>query len=551
MMRKVVMMRRILHVKGDVMCTMMLLVVLCVLIYAHQYMLSSGWSSPSWKLGSHGSTSSSRTLLGTNVAKVDQESPEVQSSSPEPDLPPCKPETGSKCPKANPSKANPPKASPPKGNPPKGNPLKGKPPKANSPKANALKANAPKANAPKANAPKGKPLKANAPKANPPKAKAPKGKPPKALSKPQVKSKGKSKVPQKNVVPTPGPTMAPFDFEGYLREKDKRDFKLLIDQPDKCHVTESQQDEGVTDTSTAAPYMLIAVKSVAADFEKRQVVRRTWGKEGLFRNGVSIRTVFLLGVPRNRTALPLWDRLLAYESQTFQDILLWDFEDTFFNLTLKEIHFLNWFNRSCPHVKFVFKGDADVYVNVDNILEMLRGQKPENDLFVGDVIIHAKPIRRRNSKYYVPESVYGVGLYPSYAGGGGFVMSGHTARRLSSSCQQVELFPIDDVFLGMCLQLIGVKPSRHQGFRTFGIPRPSAAPHLQTFDPCFYRELMVVHSLSAPQIWLMWNLLHDPKLSCHNRTNPTAWPFKWKDRLDPTQAAAGDYGGEQVFITHQ
>uniref|UniRef100_A0A3Q0SC03 Hexosyltransferase n=1 Tax=Amphilophus citrinellus TaxID=61819 RepID=A0A3Q0SC03_AMPCI len=352
-------------------------------------------------------------------------------------------------------------------------------------------------------------------------------KPQSRLKSPQSKSKskGKSKSRRRNAVPTkaagnPLPTMPPFDFAGYMREKDNRNFKLLIDQPEKCHIGGSG--------SNAAPYMLIAVKSIAADFDKRQVVRRTWGKEGHFENGVSIRTVFLLGVPKNHTALPLWDRLLAYESHTFKDILLWDFEDTFFNLTLKETHFLNWVNSSCPHVKFIFKGDADVYVNVENILEMLRGQEPDGDLFVGDIIINAKPIRRRTSKYYVPEFLYGGGLYPNYAGGGGFVMSGHTARRLSSACQQVELFPIDDVFLGMCLQLIGIKPSRHQGFRTFGIPRPSAAPHLQTFDPCFYRELMVVHSLRVPQIWLMWNLLHDPKLSCHNRTSQSSWPFKWR-----------------------
>lgn len=112
----------------------------------------------------------------------------------------------------------------------------------------------------------------------------------------------------------------------------------------------------------------------------------------------------------------------------------------------------------------------------------------------------------------------------------------------------MELFPIDDVFLGMCLQVIGVKPSRHQGFRTFGIPRPSAAPHLQTFDPCFYKELMVVHSLNVPQIWLMWNLLHDPKLSCHNRTSPTSWPFRWRGRRG--EAEATDYGQKEVFVTH-
>ncbi|XP_026221005.1 UDP-GlcNAc:betaGal beta-1,3-N-acetylglucosaminyltransferase 9 isoform X2 [Anabas testudineus] len=473
MLRKMVTLRRILHAKGDVMCTLVLLLLFCLLLYARQVVVSSGWDRPVWKLEVHSSTSSSRTLLETNRAKVGQESPGYPSSSSEPHLPPCKPKSNSKAPQSK--------------------------------------------------------------------------------SKPQVKSKGKSKSRRKNAVPTktPGralPTMPPFDFEGYLRQKDNRNFKLLIDQPEKCHI--GGAGGRIDKDSTSAPYMLIAVKSIAADFDKRQVVRRTWGKEGRFQNGVFIRTVFLLGVPRNQTALPLWDRLLTYESETFRDILLWDFEDTFFNLTLKETHFLTWVNNSCPDVKFIFKGDADVYVNIENILEMLQGQKPDEDLFVGDIIIHAKPIRRRSSKYYVPEFVYGGGLYPNYAGGGGFVMSGHTARRLSSACQQVELFPIDDVFLGMCLQRIDVKPSRHQGFRTFGIPRPSAAPHLQTFDPCFYRELMVVHSLSVPQIWLMWNLLHDPKLSCHNRTSATSRPFKWRGKMGQITEEETNYGEKQVFVTH-
>lgn len=87
--------------------------------------------------------------------------------------------------------------------------------------------------------------------------------------------------------------------------------------------------------------------------------------------------------------------------------------------------------------RFIFKGDADVYVNIDNILEMLHDKNASEDLFIGDIIVRARPIRLRSSKYYVPEFIYGGGLYPSYAGGGGFVMSGYTARRLSSACRQV------------------------------------------------------------------------------------------------------------------
>lgn len=56
-------------------------------------------------------------------------------------------------------------------------------------------------------------------------------------------------------------------------EKDKRDFKLLIDQPEKCLLGGGEEEgaPGGGAAAAAAPYMLIAVKSVAADFDKRQV----------------------------------------------------------------------------------------------------------------------------------------------------------------------------------------------------------------------------------------------------------------------------------------
>lgn len=105
----------------------------------------------------------------------------------------------------------------------------------------------------------------------------PQSKPLQPKSKIQVKSKGKSKLRRKNVKPTkaadkPLPTLPPFDFEGYLREKDNRNFKLLIDQPEKCLLGGAEEEGGSKTSATTAPYMLIAVKSVAADFDKRQVM---------------------------------------------------------------------------------------------------------------------------------------------------------------------------------------------------------------------------------------------------------------------------------------
>ncbi|XP_038595934.1 UDP-GlcNAc:betaGal beta-1,3-N-acetylglucosaminyltransferase 9 [Tachyglossus aculeatus] len=314
--------------------------------------------------------------------------------------------------------------------------------------------------------------------------------------------------------PEPPTPPDPFDFDQYLRDKDRRDFDLLINQPHKCQGLPSR-----------GPDLLIAVKSVMEDFGRREVVRQTWGREGLVR-GAWVRRVFLLGVPRPGVAPGSWESLLQQESGAYGDILLWAFQDTFFNLTLKELHFLAWADTYCPAAHFVFQGDIDVFVHVENLLTFLEPRDPSRALLVGDVILDAQPIRARNSKYYIPKKVYGLGVYPAYAGGGGFLLSGAAVHQLSRACREVELFPIDDVFLGMCLQRIGLRPEPHSGFRTFGIPRPSAAPHLQPFDPCFYQDLMVVHSLTGAEIWLMWQLLHGPPLDCARRGRVQE-PFRW------------------------
>ncbi|XP_004371710.1 UDP-GlcNAc:betaGal beta-1,3-N-acetylglucosaminyltransferase 9 [Trichechus manatus latirostris] len=329
--------------------------------------------------------------------------------------------------------------------------------------------------------------------------------------------------------PAPPTPTGPFDFGRYLSAKDQRHFPLLINQPHKC------RGDGAPG---GRPDLLIAVKSVAADFERRQAVRQTWGAEGRVQ-GALVRRVFLLGVPRvagmdkadteEEGMRAHWRALLRAESRAYEDILLWAFDDTFFNLTLKEIHFLAWASAFCPDVRFVFKGDADVFVHVGNLLEFLAPRDPTEDLLAGDVIVQARPIRARDSKYYIPEAVYGLPVYPAYAGGGGFVLSGATLHRLAGACAQVELFPIDDVFLGMCLQRLQLTPEPHPAFRTFGISRPSAAPHLRTFDPCFYRELVLVHGLSAADIWLMWGLLHGPRgPACSHPRPAAAGPFRWR-----------------------
>uniref|UniRef100_W5M0U6 Hexosyltransferase n=1 Tax=Lepisosteus oculatus TaxID=7918 RepID=W5M0U6_LEPOC len=275
-----------------------------------------------------------------------------------------------------------------------------------------------------------------------------------------------------------------------------REYPLLIDQPRLCQ--------------GGAPTLLLAIKSQVGNFENRQAIRETWGRGGQL-GPWTVQTVFLLG--RQDPSLgsyPDLGGLLQLEQQLHPDILQWDFRDTFFNLTLKDVLFLRWFARHCPAAGFVFKGDDDVFLNTGELLRFLAAQEAagaSRDLFVGEVIVQAAPMRDPALKYFVPESFF-KGGYPPYAGGGGVVYSGPLALRLARVTERVTLFPIDDVYLGMCLLRLGVAPSTHPGFRTFDIEEKDRA------EPCAHRHLLLVHRRSPSQTIALWRRLTDPQLQC-------------------------------------
>lgn len=285
----------------------------------------------------------------------------------------------------------------------------------------------------------------------------------------------------------------PQRFKDFLLYMKCRSFPMLIDAPDVCSET---------------PFLLFAVKSLAPHFDRRQAIRETWGHAGILANH-RVATVFLLGKTEGSDYFPDVSGMLRYEASLHGDLLQWDYHDTFFNLTLKEVLFLDWLAERCPSAHYIFKGDDDVFVNTRNILNFLSGlsETKAQDLFIGDVISNAGPHRDNKLKYYIPESFF-VGSYPPYAGGGGYLYSAQVGMQLRNISQQVPLFPIDDVYTGMCLQKLGLVPEKHNGFRTFNIEEKYRE------RACTYQGLILVHPRSPQEIIKIWGWLSDPTLSC-------------------------------------
>ncbi|XP_078523812.1 UDP-GlcNAc:betaGal beta-1,3-N-acetylglucosaminyltransferase 7 [Lissotriton helveticus] len=287
------------------------------------------------------------------------------------------------------------------------------------------------------------------------------------------------------------------NFQQFILYRHCRYFPILINHPEKC--------SGKID-------LLIVVKSIITQHDRREAIRKTWGKNEVI-DGKTVKTLFLLGKASKEEEQANYQKLLYYENLIYGDILQWDFLDTFFNLTLKEVHFLKWLSIYCQDVRYIFKGDDDVYVNPTNVLEYLDGNLVK-DLFVGDVLYKARPIRNKGNKYYIPNALYENNLYPPYAGGGGFLMDGPLAKRLYKASEGLELYPIDDVFLGMCLEVLKVNPIFHDGFKTFGIARNKNSK--MNKEPCFFRAMMVVHKLLPDELLEMWDLVQS-NLTCSRK----------------------------------
>lgn len=317
------------------------------------------------------------------------------------------------------------------------------------------------------------------------------------LAQPEIDGNGTLESTESLQTNVPGFGSYPSIHQDFLRSMTFRNADILINQPNKC------SSQGNPDKVM----LLFGIKSSAHNFEQRQAVRQTWGEEGTYEDGLLVRTVFLLGTSSSDN--PDLGKLLALEAQAFGDLLVWDFKDSFFNLTLKEHVFFKWSILHCPQVSFIFKGDDDIFVNTKAILKYLKSLDPakKSKLYLGQIISQASPLRDPKIKYYVPQTFY-EGPYPPYAGGGGLVFSGALLQSLYSITWYIPFFPIDDVYTGMCFQALGIAAEKHDGFRTFDIMANDRE------NACVHRDLLVVHRKTPQQTIRLWRTMNSPLLIC-------------------------------------
>ncbi|TRY88105.1 hypothetical protein DNTS_031489 [Danionella cerebrum] len=253
--------------------------------------------------------------------------------------------------------------------------------------------------------------------------------------------------------------------------------------------------------------LLLFVKSSPGNFKRRQAIRSTWGNESFINEelGVVVKVVFAMGVRPGQFGREALQKKLHKEQANHGDLVQQDFMDTFHNLTVKLLLQFHWTHSNCPHAHFLMSADDDVFIHVPNLVHYLQDLHQQNvrNLWVGHVHRGAPPVRRRDSKYYMPFNMYQWSSYPDYTAGAGYVVSGDVADKIYQASLSLNAsMYIDDVFMGICAIAAGVSPQEHVYFSGEG---------KTPYHPCIYEKMITSHGHEG-DIRYLWKAAIGPQV---------------------------------------
>ncbi|XP_008121748.2 beta-1,3-galactosyltransferase 5 [Anolis carolinensis] len=274
-------------------------------------------------------------------------------------------------------------------------------------------------------------------------------------------------------------------YEDFFPQLQRYQCRELVSQEDLC-----QQDL----SPKGPPLLLLAIKSHPASHSRRAVLRRTWARPRET-GGFQLRHVFLMATdPHVKHSNLAWQ-----ESKAIGDILMWDFVESHHNLSLKERCFLQWMQRNCQQAAFVFKGDDDLFVNIEALTEYLHQTPNVSEFIHGNIQYRSAVVRK--GKYAVSSAFYPLWVYPNFASGGGFIMPQSTIPELYNASLWMPVFPLDDVYLGLLALAAGLQYHHDGHFRVWGPPKDELE---------VYRDSVVVHGISMERIEQVWNGIQKP-----------------------------------------
>lgn len=162
----------------------------------------------------------------------------------------------------------------------------------------------------------------------------------------------------------PGPVSNSFRYDvckglfgKAAKSKVMPDYRLML-KPRKLDICVYQPSKRL---------LIIAMMLIRAEsFEKRRLIRSLYSNNLI---DYDMKILFVIGRSKNETVNNIE---LINEQKIHNDIVQFDFLDSYHNLTKKSMHSLGFAYKHCPNAMFVLKIHDDVVFNKDQIIKQFR-----------------------------------------------------------------------------------------------------------------------------------------------------------------------------------
>ncbi|XP_060950329.1 beta-1,3-galactosyltransferase 2-like isoform X2 [Limanda limanda] len=287
------------------------------------------------------------------------------------------------------------------------------------------------------------------------------------------------------ILPTAAPTGTLY-HQAYARN-----YHFIMNNPEVC--------------KTKTPFLILMVPVAPGNLEARDAIRQTWGNLNLVQGEVVV-TLFMLGVSKEADVQQ--QEKLQQENLQHQDLIQSNFIDSYLNLTIKTMVIMDWLATFCPTAAYSMKIDSDMFLNIDNLVIMLRMPGiPQVNYLTGMLMWDRPVVRSLDSKWYVSEEMYPDPSYPTYTLGMGYVFSNDLPRKYVDISMSIKPFNIEDAYIGMCMKKLGLEPTSP--------PNPSQfKAYAGEYNRCDYSQVITYILGSAKNLIDYWTDLKKPGPPC-------------------------------------
>ena len=221
-----------------------------------------------------------------------------------------------------------------------------------------------------------------------------------------------------------------------------REFPYVINNPNIC-------------TNVSNLKFLIIVHSYTEHFQRRRIIRETWGNKNIFKS-VNLRIVFFLGLTINKTT----QELIENESVVYGDVVQGNFLDSYHNLTHKGVMAYRWIEEFCQQAEMIAKVDDDVFLNIFILLEKYHSilNNTKRSILCELCKENNSLIRRNQTKWNIDKNLFrGYTYYPfKYCMGYTVLITRDLIRPMYRASSFTPFFWVDDVYLyGMLPNKVG------------------------------------------------------------------------------------------------